>query len=95
MKHITPIVLILIYAATLILFVAIGSNFNKRLTSADDMKDILHLTAELSSKNYQGLILASKKNGDSLDYKRLDSIRRASDLVTKKQLDSAVNESYN
>ena len=92
MKHI-PI--LLIFAATLILFVAIGSNSKKRLTRADDMKDILHLTAELSSKNYQDLILASKKNGDSLDYKRLDSIRQASDLRIKKQIDSVVNEIYN
>ena len=92
MKHI-PI--LLIFAATLILFVAIGSNSKKRLTRSDDMKDILHLTAELSSKNYQDLILASKKNGDSLDYKHLDSIRRASDLVIKKQLDSVLNEAYN
>ena len=92
MKHI-PI--LLIFAATLILFVAIGSNSKKRLTRADDMKDILHLTAELSSKNYQDLILASKKNGDSLDYKHLDSIRQASDLRIKKQIDSVVNEIYN
>ena len=92
MKHI-PI--LLIFAATLILFVAIGSNSKKRLTRSDDMKDILHLTAELSSKNYQDLILASKKNGDSLDYKHLDSIRQASDLRIKKQIDSVVNEIYN
>lgn len=92
MKHI-PI--LLIFAATLILFVAIGSNSKKRLTRADDMTGILHLTAELSSKNYQDLILASKKNGDSLDYKRLDSIRQASDLRIKKQIDSVVNEIYN
>ena len=93
MKQLTLI--LLIFAATLILFVAIGSNSKKRLTRADDLKDILHLTAELSSKNYQDLILASKKNGDSLDYKRLDSIRQASDLRTKKQIDSVVNEIYN
>lgn len=93
MKHITPIVLI--FAATLILFVAIWSNYKKRLIRSDDMKDILHLTAELSSKNYQDLILASKKNGDSLDNKHLDSIRRASDLMIKKQIDSVVNEIYN
>lgn len=93
MKNSTLI--LLIFAATLILFVAIGSNSKKRLTRADDMKDILHLTAELSSKNYQDLILASKKNGDSLDYKRLDSIRQASDLRIKKQIDSVVNEIYN
>lgn len=93
MKNSTLI--LLIFAATLILFVAIGSNSKKRLTRADDMKDILHLTAELSSKNYQDLILASKKNGDSLDYTRLDSIRQASDLRIKKQIDSVVNEIYN
>ena len=93
MKNLTLI--LLIFAATLILFVAIGSNSKKRLTRADDMKDILHLTAELSSKNYQDLILASKKNGDSLDYKRLDSIRQVSDLRIKKQIDSVVNEIYN
>lgn len=93
MKQLTLI--LLIFAATLILFVAIGSNSKKRLTRADDLKDILHLTAELSSKNYQDLILASKKNGDSLDYKRLDSIRQASDLRIKKQIDSVVNEIYN
>ena len=93
MKNSTLI--LLIFAATLILFVAIGSNSKKRLTRADDMKDILHLTAELSSKNYQDLILASKKNGDSLDYKSLDSIRQASDLRIKKQIDSVVNEIYN
>ena len=93
MKQLTLI--LLIFAATLILFVAIGSNSKKRLTRADDMKDILHLTAELSSKNYQDLILASKKNGDSLDYKHLDSIRQASDLRIKKQIDSVVNEIYN
>ncbi len=92
MKKLT---ILLIFAATLILFVAIGSNSKRRLTRADDMKDILHLTAELSSKNYQDLILASKKNGDSLDYKSLDSIRQASDLVIKKQLDSVLNEAYN
>ena len=93
MKNSTLI--LLIFAATLILFVAIGSNSKKRLTRADDMKDILHLTAELSSKNYKNYILASKKNGDSLDYKRLDSIRQASDLRIKKQIDSVVNEIYN
>ena len=93
MKQLTLI--LLSFAATLILFVAIGSNSKKRLTRADDMKDLLHLTAELSSKNYQDLILASKKNGDSLDYKHLDSIRQASDLRIKKQIDSVVNEIYN
>lgn len=93
MKNSTLI--LLIFAATLILFVAIGSNSKKRLTRADDLTGILHLTAELSSKNYQDLILASKKNGDSLDYKRLDSIRQASDLRIKKQIDSVVNEIYN
>ena len=93
MKNSTLI--LLIFAATLILFVAIGSNSKKRLTRADDMTGILHLTAELSSKNYQDLILASKKNGDSLDNKRLDSIRQASDLRIKKQIDSVVNEIYN
>lgn len=93
MKQLTLI--LLIFAATLILFVAIGSNSKKRLTRSDDMRDILHLSAELSSKNYQDLILASKKNGDSLDYKRLDSIRQASDLRIKKQIDSVVNEIYN
>ena len=93
MKQLTLI--LLIFAATLILFVAIGSNSKKRLTRADDMTKILHLSAELSSKNYQDLILASKKNGDSLDYKRLDSIRQASDLRIKKQIDSVVNEIYN
>ena len=93
MKYITLI--LLIFAATLILFVAIGSNSKKRLTRADDMTGILHLTAELSSKNYQDLILASKKNGDSLDYKHLDSIRQASDLRIKKQIDSVVNKIYN
>lgn len=87
--------ILLIFAATLILFVAIGSNSKKRLTRADDMKDILHLTVVLSSKNYQDLILSSKKNGDSLDYKHLDSIRQASDLRIKKQIDSVVNEIYN
>ena len=93
MKNSTLI--LLIFAATLILFVAIGSNSKKRLTRSDDMKDILHLSAELSSKNYQNFIMASKKNGDSLDYKRLDSIRQASDLRIKKQIDSVVNEIYN
>lgn len=93
MKNSTLI--LLIFAATLILFVAIGSNSKKRLTRADDLTGILHLTAELSSKNYQDLILASKKNGDSLDYKLLDSIRQASDLRIKKQIDSVVNEIYN
>ena len=93
MKNSTLI--LLIFAATLILFVAIGSNSKKRLTRADDLTGILHLTAELSSKNYQDLILASKKNGDSLDYKHLDSIRQASDLRIKKQIDSVVNEIYN
>lgn len=92
MKKLT---ILLIFAATLILFVAIESTAKKLLTRADDMKDILHLTAELSSKNYQDLILASKKNGDSLDYKHLDSIRQASDLRIKKQIDSVVNEIYN
>ena len=93
MKKLTLI--LLIFAATLILFVAIGSNSKKRLTRSDDMRDILQLSAELSSKNYQDLILAAKKNGDSLDYKHLDSIRQASDLVIKKQLDSVVNKIYN
>lgn len=93
MKNSTLI--LLIFAATLILFVAIGSNSKKRLTRADDMKDILHLSAELSSKNYQIFIMTSKKNGDSLDYKHLDSIRQASDLRVKKQIDSVVNEIYN
>ena len=93
MKNSTLI--LLIFAATLILFVAIGSNSKKRLTRSDDMRDILHLSAELSSKNYQNFIMASKKNGDSLDYKRLDSIRQASDLRIKKQIDSVVNEIYN
>lgn len=92
MKKLT---ILLIFAATLILFVAIGSNSKKRLTRSDDMRDILHLSAELSSKNYQNFIMASKKNGDSLDYKRLDSIRQASDLRIKKQIDSVVNEIYN
>lgn len=93
MKQLTLI--LLIFAATLILFVAIGSNSKKRLTRADDMKDILHLTAELSSKNYQSFIMTAKKNGDSLDHKHLDSIRQASDLRIKKQIDSVVNEIYN
>jgi hypothetical protein len=92
MKKLT---ILLIFAATLILFVAIGPNSKKRLTRSDDMRDILHLSAELSSKNYQNFIMASKKNGDSLDYKRLDSIRQASDLRIKKQIDSVVNEIYN
>lgn len=90
-----PTLILLIFAATLILFVVIGPNSKKRLTRADDMKDILHLTAELSSKNYQDLILSSKKNGDSLDYKHLDSIRQASDLMIKKQIDLVVNKIYN
>ena len=71
------------------------SDVKKRLTRSDDMKDILQLSAELSSKNYQNFIMAAKKNGDSLDYKSLDSIRQASDLVIKKQLDSVVNKIYN
>ena len=93
MKKLTLILLSLTVILTL--SAVSCSDLKKRLTGADNMKDILHLTAELSSKNYQDLILASKKNGDSLDNKHLDSIRRASDLMIKKQIDSVVNEIYN
>lgn len=93
MKHITLILLSLTVILTL--SAVSCSDLKKRLTGADNMKDILHLSAELSSKNYQNFILASKKNGDSLDNKHLDSIRRASDLMIKKQIDSVVNEIYN
>ena len=93
MKKLTLILLSLTVILTL--SAVSCSDVKKLLTRPDEMKDILHLTAELSSKNYQDLILASKKNGDSLDYKRLDSIRQASDLRIKKQIDSVVNEIYN
>ena len=93
MKKLTLILLSLTIILTL--SAVSCSDVKKRLTRSDDMKDILHLSAELSSKNYQDLIMASKKNGDSLDYKSLDSIRQASDLVIKKQLDSVLNEAYN
>lgn len=93
MKKLTLILLSLTVILTL--SVVSCSDVKKRLTRSDDMKDILHLTAELSSKNYQDLILASKKNGDSLDYKHLDSIRQASDLMIKKQINSVLNETYN
>ena len=93
MKKLTLILLSLTVILTL--SAVSCSDVKKRLTRSDDMRDILQLSAELSSKNYQDLILASKKNGDSLDYKSLDSIRQASDLVIKKQLDSVVNEAYN
>lgn len=93
MKKLTLILLSLTVILTL--SAVSCSDVKKRLTRSDDMKDILHLSAELSSKNYQNFIMAAKKNGDSLDYKSLDSIRQASDLVIKKQLDSVVNEAYN
>lgn len=93
MKKLTLILLSLTVILTL--SAVSCSDVKKSLTRSDDMTGILHLTAELSSKNYQDLILASKKNGDSLDYKRLDSIRQASDLRIKKQIDSVVNEIYN
>ena len=93
MKKLTLILLSLTVILTL--SAVSCSDVKKSLTGADNMKDILHLSAELSSKNYQNFIMASKKNGDSLDYKRLDSIRQASDLVIKKQLDSVLNEAYN
>ena len=93
MKKLTLILLSLTVILTL--SAVSCSDVKKRLTRSDDMRDILQLSAELSSKNYQDLILASKKNGDSLDYKRLDSIRQASDLRIKKQIDSVVNEIYN
>lgn len=93
MKKLTLILLSLTVILTL--SAVSCSDVKKRLTRSDDMKDILQLSAELSSKNYQNFIMASKKNGDSLDYKSLDSIRQASDLVIKKQLDSVVNEAYN
>ena len=93
MKKLTLILLSLTVILTL--SAVSCSDVKKRLTRSDYMKDILHLTAELSSKNYQNFIMASKKNGDSLDYKSLDSIRQASDLVIKKQLDSVLNEAYN
>ena len=93
MKKLTLILLSLTVILTL--SAVSCSDLKKRLTGADNMKDILHLSAELSSKNYQNFIMASKKNGDSLDNKSLDSIRQASDLVIKKQLDSVLNEAYN
>lgn len=93
MKKLTLILLSLTVILTL--SAVSCSDVKKRLTRADDMTGILHLTAELSSKNYQNFIMVSKKNGDSLDYKSLDSIRQASDLVIKKQLDSVLNEAYN
>lgn len=93
MKKLTLILLSLTVILTL--SAVSCSDVKKRLTRSDDMKDILHLSAELSSKNYQNFITAAKKNGDSLDYKSLGSIRQASDLVIKKQLDSVLNEAYN
>lgn len=93
MKKLTLILLSLTVILTL--SAVSCSDVKKCLTGADNMKDILHLSAELSSKNYQNFIMASKKNGDSLDYKSLDSIRQASDMVIKKQLDSVLNEAYN